>query len=116
MFAPGAASNIELPLRANRQKNSDVLKTTPIGREIVLTNVKWRQHFIRTKTLQADFVVFLDSLQMTETANGTEHETLHDFGGRLRVKIGRSLILRADISFSPVDGKTALTADLGHAF
>jgi outer membrane protein assembly factor BamA len=115
MFAPGAASDMELPLRAHRQKRGGVLGRAPIARSIALANLEWRQRLFRNKMMQAGYVLFYDGGWMGRTARGRE-ETLHDVGGGLRIGVTGSVLLRADFGYSLTDGKTALTAGIGQVF
>jgi hypothetical protein len=120
MFAPGAASQMELPLRAHRQKRGGVLGHAPIGRTLLLGNFEWRQRVWsgawRGGTFQAATVLFYDVARLGDTARGMPSETVHDLGFGLRIGMGRSLILRGDFAASPSDGKTSLTVGIGHAF
>jgi outer membrane protein assembly factor BamA len=116
MFAPGAASQMELPLRAHRQKRGGVLGRAAIGRTLALANVEWRQRLFRRGTFQAGSALFYDFARVGDTARGLSSEVLHDIGFGLRIGTGRGLILRGDFAYSLTDGKTALTAGLGHAF
>lgn len=115
MFAPGAASEMELPLRAHRQKRGGVLGRAPIARSIALANVEWRQRLVRTKMMQVGYVLFYDGGRMGRTARGGT-ETLQDVGIGLRVGVRGSLLLRADWGYSLTDGKNALTAGIGQVF
>jgi outer membrane protein assembly factor BamA len=116
MFAPGAASNMELPLRAHRQKRGGVLGRSPIGRTLALLNAEWRHRLVRKGTFQIGTVLFYDGARIGDTAQGPSSVTLHDVGFGIRIGIRRTMILRGDIAYSPTDGKNALTAGLGHAF
>ena len=115
MFAPGAASQMDLPLRAHRQKRGGVLGRTPIGRSIALVNVEWRQRFLRRPLAQLGYVLFYDGGWMGRTARGGD-VTLHDAGVGLRLGVRGSLLLRADYGWSLTDGKSALTGGIGHVF
>ena len=115
MFAPGAASEMELPLRAHRQKNGGVLGVAPIARSLVLANVEWRQRLFRRKTFQLGYVLFYDGGAMGRTAQGGD-ETLHDVGFGLRLGLRGKLLLRGDWGHGLTDGKNALTAGIGQVF
>jgi hypothetical protein len=115
MFAPGAASQMEFPLRAHRQKRGGVLGRGPIGRRLALANVEWRQRLIRSGTFQVGMVVFTDTVWVGETARGGG-ATFYDVGAGLRLGRAHSTILRADFAYSPRDGKTSLTAGIGQVF
>jgi hypothetical protein len=117
MFAPGAASEMDLPLRGHRQKRSGVLGETPIGRNVFVANVEWRQRLIKWKLGQAGIVFFYDGGRVGDTAQGPRHEVLHDAGIGLRLRIRGAPILRLDYGRSLTgDGKAALTAGVGHVF
>ena len=116
MFSPGAASNMELPLRAHRNKRDGVLGRAPIGRTLALWNAEWRQRVARKGRFQVGTALFYDGARVGDTAQGPPSITLHDVGFGIRIGMGRSLVLRGDFAYSPSDGKNALTAGLGHAF
>ena len=116
MFSPGAASQMELPLRAHRQKRGGVLGRGPIGRTLALLNAEWRHRLVRKGTFQVGTALFYDGARVGETAQGLSSTTLHDVGFGIRIGMGRTLILRGDFAYSPTDGNNALTAGLGHAF
>ena len=115
MFAPGTASETDLPLRAHRQKYDGVLGRTPIARSVALANVEWRQRFIRRKGFQAGYVLFYDGGWMRRTARNVD-ETLHDAGIGLRVGVQGRMLLRADWGHGLSDGKNALTFGIGQVF
>jgi hypothetical protein len=117
MFAPGAASEMDLPLRAHRQKSGGVLGVTPIGRGLLLANVEWRQRLIHHRLGQAGIVLFYDGARISDSAQGPRETNLHDVGVGLRVRVKGAPILRLDYGWSLTgDGKTALTAGVGHVF
>jgi hypothetical protein len=115
MFTPGAASEMDLPLRAHRQKASGVLGRAPISRSIALLNLEWRQRLFRTGVGQVGYVLFYDGGWMGRTAKG-EDLTLHDVGVGLRFGLRGATLLRADYGWALRDGKTALTAGIGQVF
>jgi hypothetical protein len=115
MFAPGAASEMELPLRAHRQKNGGVLGVAPIAQEIALANVEWRQRLLRRKTFQLGYVLFYDGGAMGRTAQGGD-AILHDVGIGLRLGLRGKLLLRGDWAHGLSDGRNALTAGIGQVF
>jgi hypothetical protein len=115
MFAPGAASEMDLPLRAHRQKAAGVLGRSPIARSIALVNVEWRQRFWRAPFGQAGYVLFYDGGWMGRTARGGD-VTLHDVGLGLRFGLRGATLLRADYAWSLTDGKSSLTAGIGQVF
>lgn len=117
MFAPGTSSEADMPVRAHRQKKSGVLGNTPIGRNVVLANVEWRQRLLNRKSAQGGIVLFYDGARVGDTALGPAVETLHDAGFGLRLSVKGSPILRLDFGWSLTgDGKNALTAGVGHTF
>lgn len=115
MFAPGAASEMELPLRAHRQKNGGVLGRAPISRSIALVNVEWRQRLMRRPLAQLGYILFYDGGWMGRTARGGD-VALHDVGVGLRLGLRGSLLLRADYGWGLTDGKSALTGGIGQVF
>ena len=117
MFAPGTASEADLPLRAHRQKKSGVLGVTPIGHNVVLANVEWRQRLLSRKGVKAGVVFFYDGARVGDTAQGPREEVFHDAGVGLRLRLKGSPILRLDFGWSLTgDGKNAITAGVGHVF
>jgi hypothetical protein len=115
MFAPGAASEMELPLRGHRQKTGGILGRAPIGRKVALANVEWRQRLFRRPLAQVGYVLFYDGGWMGRTARGGD-TVLHDVGFGLRLGLRGSLLLRADYGWGLTDGKSALTGGIGHVF
>jgi hypothetical protein len=115
MFAPGAASEMELPLRAHRQKRGGVLGAAPIGATLALTNVEWRQRILRRPAFQLGYVLFHDMATVGRTARGGR-ETFHDVGVGLRLGLTGRVLLRADFGHSLTDGKNALTVGIGQVF
>ena len=115
MFAPGAASEMELPLRAHRQKTDGVLGRAPIARSIALVNLEWRERLLKTRVAQVGGILFYDGGRMGRTARGGS-ETLHDAGVGVRIGLRGGVVLRADYGWSLTDGKTALTGGIGQVF
>jgi hypothetical protein len=115
MFAPGAASDMDLPLRGHRLKTSGILGGTPIARSIALLNFEWRQRLARTRLAQVGYVLFYDGGWMGRTARGGD-ATLHDVGVGIRVGVRGSVLLRADYGRGLTDGKSTLTAGIGQVF
>jgi predicted double-glycine peptidase len=117
MFSPGTSSEADMPIRAHRQKKSGVLGLTPIGRNVVLANVEWRQRLVNHRLGQAGVVLFYDGARVGDTAQGPRETILHDAGVGLRLRVRGAPILRIDYGWSLTgDGKTALTAGVGHVF
>jgi hypothetical protein len=115
MFAPGAASDMELPLRGHRQKTRGILGRAPIARSIALLNFEWRQRLARTRLGQVGYILFYDGGWMGRTARGGT-ETVHDVGVGLRFGLRGALLLRADYGWGLTDGKSALTGGIGQVF
>jgi hypothetical protein len=115
MFAPGAASEMEFPLRAHRQKRNGILGRGPIGRDLLSGNLEGRWRFLGLDTFKAATVVFYDVAHIGRSPQGPKR-TLHDVGVGLRVQGSRRGLLRIDFGHSLTDGKNALTAGIGHAF
>jgi hypothetical protein len=117
MFAPGTASEADMPLRAHRQKQNGVLGYTPIGRNALVANVEFRQRVLNHKLGQAGFVLFYDGGRISDTAQGPAVSTVHDIGVGLRAQFRRTNILRMDYGWSLTgDGRNALTLGIGHVF
>lgn len=117
MFVPGAASEMDLPLRAYRDRQDGVLGRTPIGRSLWLANLEWRQRFLRRGPLQAGAVLFYDAARVAEAASGGPGiHFLHCLGAGLRVGV-LGVLVRADyaVSLSNPTSK-AFTAGLGQVF
>lgn len=116
MFVPGAASEMDLPLRAYRSRADGVLGRTPIGRSLDLLNVEWRVRLGRGKTVQVGGVAFYDAARMGGTVGTSDERFLHAAGVGVRAAI-LSLMLRMDYAVA-LSGRSsrALTAGLGQAF
>ncbi len=117
MFAPGAASEMDYPLRGHRGKLDGVLGVAPIGRRLGLVNVEWRQRLFHMRRWSASLgaVAFYDGARVADTAQGGD-QTIHDVGFGLRLRLG-SAILRGDYGTSLIgDGKNALTFGFGQVF
>jgi hypothetical protein len=115
MFAPGAASEMEYPLRAHRQKRDGILGRAPIGRRMALVNVEVRRRLLAADTFSAGVVAFYDVAHTARSPQGAAR-TLQDVGVGVRTQGRGSSLLRLDFSHSLSDGKNALTAGIGHAF
>ncbi len=115
MFAPGAASEIEFPLRAYRQKRNGILGRAPLARSLALLNLELRQRILNRKDLQAGAVAFYDAARIARSATGVD-EHLHGIGLGLRLGFRRAVLLRIDYGYSLTDGNNALTGGIGQAF
>jgi tetratricopeptide (TPR) repeat protein len=117
MFVPGAASEMELPLRAYRDRQDGVLGQTPIGRSLWLVNLEWRRRLVRRGPVQAGAVLFFDAARVAETASGDPGtHFLPCLGGGLRVGL-LGVLVRADYAVSLSSPSShAFTAGLGQAF
>jgi len=115
MFAPGAASEMELPLRGHRQKTRGILGRAPIARSIALLNLEWRQRLLKARLAQVGYILFYDGGLMGRTARGGD-VTLHDVGVGVRLGLSGSILLRADFGWGLTDGKSALTGGIGQVF
>jgi tetratricopeptide (TPR) repeat protein len=117
MFVPGAASEMELPLRAYRDRQDGVLGQTPIGRSLWLVNLEWRRRLMRRGPVQAGAVLFLDAARVAEPASGDPSTRfLSCLGGGLRVGL-LGVLVRADYAVSlSSPSSNAFTAGLGQAF
>jgi tetratricopeptide (TPR) repeat protein len=115
MFAPGAASEMDYPLRGHRHKTNGVLGAAPIGQGLDLLNLELRQRIVDRKRFALGAVAFYDGARVTTSAQGGVR-TLHDVGVGLRVA-ARGVILRLDYGRSlSRDGKNAWTAGVGQVF
>jgi tetratricopeptide (TPR) repeat protein len=115
MFTPGAAGEMDYPLRAHRYKTGGVLGAAPIGQGLSLLNLELRQRIVDRKRFALGAVAFYDGAHVTASAQGGD-QTLHDVGVGLRLA-ARGVILRLDYGHSlSGDGKNAWTAGVGHVF
>lgn len=115
MFTPGASSDSAYPLRAHLQKRDGVLGRSPIGRSLGLINVEWRRRLWRPAIFSLGGVAFYDGAWPGGTVLPGD-SSFHDVGLGLRLAF-LSTVLRIDYGRSLTgDGKSALTAGLGHAF
>lgn len=116
MFVPGAASEMDLPLRAYRSRSAGVLGKTPIGRSLDLVNLEWRVRFVRWQTLQLGAVAFYDGARVQGTVGSPEESFLHAIGVGVRAGM-MGLVVRVDYAASLSQPRSrALTAGLGQAF
>jgi len=115
LFAPGAASEMEYPLRAHRQKRGGILGRAPIARRMALLNLEARRRVLASDTFRAGVVAFYDVAHTSGSPQGGAR-TLQDVGLGLRMQSAGSSLLRLDFAHSLTDGKNALTAGIGHAF
>jgi hypothetical protein len=116
MYAPGAGSEAEYPLRGHDQKTDGILGLSPIGRSMALLNLEWRQRVWARPIAQVGFAVFADVIQITRRAAGSDG-TLADIGVGLRAAGAGSLVVRMDFGWSlSGDGRSAFSAGFGHAF
>lgn len=116
MFAPGAGSEVEYPLRGHEQKDGGVLGVAPIGRSLALLNVEWRRRVWARDSAQIGLVAFGDVIQITRTALGDDR-VLTDVGLGLRVGGWGSRVFRVDYGRSlSGDGQSAWSAGFGQAF
>jgi Tetratricopeptide repeat len=115
MFAPGAASEMEFPLRAHKLRRAGVMGRGPLGRTLGLFNVEWRQRVVNARAFQTAFVLFYDAAHTARTATGQDR-TLEDVGVGLRVSV-HGVVLRADYGLSISGGRSrALTAGFNQVF
>jgi hypothetical protein len=116
MFAPGAGSEAEYPLRGHDQKDNGVLGLSPIGRSMALLNIEWRRRVWARPIAQVGVVAFTDVIQITRRAAG-EDGTLADVGIGLRIGWAGSRVVRMDFGWSlSGDGRRAFSAGFGQAF
>ena len=116
MFAPGAGSEVEYPLRGHDQKDGGVLGVTPIGRSLTLLNAELRQRIWSRPFAQVAVVGFADVIQITRTAQGQDG-TLADLGAGLRIGWSDARVFRVDYGRSlSRDRRSAWSAGYGHSF
>lgn len=116
MFAPGAGSEVEYPLRGHEQKEGGVLGVSPVGRSLTLVNAEWRRRLLVRSFGEIGVVAFGDVIQITRTAQGDDG-TLADLGLGLRIGWGGSRVFRVDYGWSVSgDGRSAFSAGYGQAF
>jgi surface antigen-like variable number repeat protein len=115
MFSPGAASEMEFPLRAHRQKRDGILGRGPIGQDLLSANLEWRRSLLTIDRFRVGAVAFYDVAHTGRSPQGPQ-PTLHDVGVGLRLQGKSHSILRVDFGHSFTDGNNALTAGIGHAF
>ena len=115
MFAPGAASEMEFPLRGHKLRTAGALGKNPLGRTLYLFNTEWRQRLINRSAFQTGFVLFYDAAHIARTAQ-LQDKTLEDVGVGLRVSV-HGVVLRADYGFAISGGRShAYTAGFNQAF
>jgi hypothetical protein len=116
MFVPGAASEMDLPLRAYRSRDDGVLGRTPIGRSLDLLNLEWRVRLGRWKSVQVGGVAFYDAARIGRAVGRSDDPFLQAVGGGLRAAM-LSLMVRIDYAVALSDPSSrALTAGLSQAF
>ena len=115
MFAPGAASEMEFPLRGHKLRQAGVMGQSPMGRTLGLFNIEWRQRFVNARTFQTGFVLFYDAAHIARTAQGRDR-TIEDVGVGLRLSV-HGVVLRADYGFAISGGRRhAVTAGFNQVF
>jgi len=115
MFTPGAASEMDYPLRGHYVRRNGILGGTAIGRQLDLLNLELRQRIFNGKQVQLGAVAFYDGARLRETAQGGAQK-MNDVGLGLRLA-SRGLIVRVDYGRSlSGDGKNAWTGGIGQVF
>jgi hypothetical protein len=115
MFAPGGSAEMDLPLRARRQRSGGILGASPIGRTLVLGNLEWRRRLRRGTFVQWGFAAFYDGGHVGHPAVGPAR-ALHDVGLGLRVALGGMLLVRADFGHGLTDGQNSFFVNFGQVF
>jgi hypothetical protein len=116
LFVPGAASEMDLPLRAHRSRSGGVLGATPIGRSLALANLEWRPRLARWGPAEVGGAVFSDTALVGGTVANPGHRFLHDVGAGFRVG-AMGVVIRVDYAVSLTRPRShAWTAGLGQAF
>jgi tetratricopeptide (TPR) repeat protein len=115
MFTPGAASEMDYPVRGHYVRRNGVLGGTAIGRDLDLLNVELRQRIADAKHFQIGAVAFYDGARLDATAHGGARK-MNDVGLGLRLAT-RGLLVRVDYGHSlSGDGKNAWTGGIGQVF
>jgi predicted double-glycine peptidase len=115
MFTPGAASEMDYPLRGHYLWRDGILGGTAIGKDLDLFNLELRQRIADGKRVQLGAVAFCDRARLVATAQGGPR-TMHDVGLGLRLA-AKALLVRLDYGHSlSGDGKNAWTAGIGQVF
>ena len=115
MFTPGAASEMDYPLRGHYVRRQGILGGTVIGKDLDLLNVELRRRLAGGAHIQLGAVAFYDGARMRATAQGGAHK-LNDVGLGLRLA-ARGLLVRFDYGRSlSGDGKSAWTGGIGEVF
>jgi hemolysin activation/secretion protein len=84
---------------------------------VLVGNAEWRQRLVNHRLAQGGIVLFYDGARISDTAEGPPQTDLHDVGVGLRLRLKGTSVLRLDYGWSLTgDGKTALTAGVGHVF
>jgi tetratricopeptide (TPR) repeat protein len=115
MFAPGAAPDAEYPLRGHRLRENGALGAAPIGRELRLGNLEWRQELWTRPLFGFGLTVFQDVAQVREVVTGSER-VLFDLGAGIRIRLGQSPIIRVDYGRDLVGGGSTWTVVVGEPF
>jgi hypothetical protein len=115
MFAPGGSPEMELPLRARRQRDDGKLGAAPLGRKLLLANVEWRRRIVAGTFAQWGIVLFYDGAHIGGIT-GAPAERFHDVGLGLRIALAGSTWLRADYGHGLTDGSEAFFVNFGQVF
>jgi hypothetical protein len=116
LFAPGAGSEVEFPLRAHRQKRGGVLGAGPIGRSMTLLNVEWRFGRAVRGPVQMGGVFFADAVRMSGLATSPADRNFLDLGVGVRLAV-LGVLIRADYGRGVLGPSTsAFTAGIGSLF
>lgn len=116
LFVPGAASEMDYPLRAHRARRGGVWGQTPIARSLQLLNLEWRVRLARWGAVQGGAVLFYDAAQVGGAVITPEHRLLQDVGVGLRLG-ALGVLVRVDAGWALTGRHSfALTAGLGQAF
>jgi hypothetical protein len=116
LFAPGGGAEVDLPLRARRQKRGGVLGHAPLGRGVALANLEWRRRVGRLGPVQLGTVVFADAVRMSgQPVDGARRHFL-DAGAGLRLGLA-GVLVRLDYGRSVAGPRAGtLTAGIGQTF
>jgi hypothetical protein len=116
LFAPGAGAEVELPLRAHRQKRGGVLGAGPLGRSLALLNLEWRVGFGGRGPVLAGGVLFTDAVRISGLPGSPGRRNFVDVGAGVRLA-AFGVLVRADYGRAlagPSSG--AFSAGIGSAF
>ncbi len=118
-FAPGASSDMDLPLRGHRQTRDGLLGVAPLTRRAAIANLEWRQRVLKGLFGELTLVAFCDAAWLWRPVVADPeiaHPTQQDVGLGLRLGRSGSATIRVDFGYGLRDRHGAVTLGLGQAF